>query len=207
MNLHVTTSIRTKADTKADIDAYHVHLSKRAWRRWAKATRKRLPLVTRSSQVCQVLAAAPLLQDATHILAYLPTAYELNLLPLLTRWQQQGKHVYVTRTWPGSYTLTVHGLELAALELHPYGYWQPHARATLIDPKRLDVALVPGLCFDLQGQRLGYGAGYFDRLLAPCDALTVGITCSELLIQQVPHEVTDVPMHYLATEKSFLQAK
>lgn len=210
---HITTikpatgnSTGNPVDTHTHADAQrHVQLSKQAWRRWAKATRKHLPLEARSHQVCQVLAAAPRLQSATHILAYLPTAHELNLLPLLTTWQQLGKHIYVTRTWLGSYTLTVHRLELDALELHRYGYWQPPARATNINPQQLDVALVPGLCFDRQGQRLGYGAGYFDRLLARCNALSVGVTCSELLIQHIPHEVTDVPMDYLATEQELIR--
>ena len=92
-----------------------------------------------------------------------------------------------------------------ALELHRYGYWQPQKQAHAIDPRCLELALVPGLCFDHHGQRLGYGAGYFDRLLAICDATTVGVTCQALVTQHVPHEKTDIAMDYLATEQGIIR--
>jgi len=192
-------------DTPLDARAQHTHLAKQAWRRWAKATRARLPLAAYSKQLCDILASATPAADAEHVLAYLPTAYELDITPLLTQWQQQGKQVYITRTWPTHKRLTVHLFEPDALELHRYGYWQPPAHARSIDPACLQLALVPGLCFDVQGQRLGYGAGYFDRLLTLCDALTIGITCQALLIRQVPHEATDIAMHYLATEHGVMR--
>jgi 5-formyltetrahydrofolate cyclo-ligase len=184
----------------------HIYLAKQAWRRWAKTTRARLPLESYNAQLCDVLAKAALVQQATHILAYLPTKQELDITPLLLRWQQQGTKIYITRTWPASDSLTVHLLEPDALELHRYGYWQPQAQADTIDPRCLQLALVPGLCFDLQGQRLGYGAGYFDRLLARCNNVTtIGVTCQALLIQHVPHEATDIAMDYLATEQAVLE--
>lgn len=188
-------------NTAQRLQAQHIQLSKRAWRRWAKATRTRLPLETYSQKLGEVLATAAPTCDAEHILAYLPTAHELDITPLLRTWQQQGKQVYVTRTWPDNYHLSVHVLEPDMLELHRYGYWQPREHAHPIDPSCLELALVPGLCFDNHGQRLGYGAGYFDRLLALCHATTVGITCQALVIQHVPHEKTDITMDYLATEQ------
>lgn len=199
------TCLCQQEDTPRNPRAQHTHLTKQAWRRWAKATRARLPLETYSQQLCEVLADAAPLQEAEHILAYLPTARELDITPLLAQWQQQGRRVYITRTWPSHKQLTVHLFAPDALELHRYGYWQPQAHARSIDPACLQLALVPGLCFDYQGQRLGYGAGYFDRLLAVCDALRVGVTCQALLIQQVPHEATDIAMHYLATEHMLLR--
>ena len=203
-NTGTDTNIDTSIDTGDQQQAQHVYLAKRAWRRWAKATRAGLPLEHYSQQLCNVLATSAITQDAEHILAYLPTAHELNVLPLLLTWQAQGKQVYITRTWPHSYTLSVHRLEPDALELHRYGYWQPRAHARSIDPRCLQLALLPGLCFDLRGQRLGYGAGYFDRLLATCNTTTIGITCQALIIQNVPHSHTDIPMHYLATEQTVL---
>ncbi len=194
-----------QGDTAQRLHMQHVQRSKRAWRRWAKATRARLPLAAYSQKLGEVLATAAPMCDAEHILAYLPTAHELDITPLLLSWQQQGKQVYVTRTWPDSDRLSVHLLEPDALELHRYGYWQPQEQAHPIDPRCLELALVPGLCFDYHGQRLGYGAGYFDRLLALCSATTIGITCQALVIKHVPHEKTDVTMDYLATEQGIIR--
>jgi 5-formyltetrahydrofolate cyclo-ligase len=63
--------------------------------------------------------------------------------------------------------------------------------------------LLPGLAFDLFGTRLGRGAGYFDELLSrvPGDALLVGVTPADLVVDRLPRERHDSVMGYLATEE------
>ena len=69
------------------------------------------------------------------------------------------------------------------------------------------MALVPGLCFDERGTRLGYGLGYYDRLLPllRSDALIVGVTADALVVPELPKAPFDVPMTHLVTESGVRQ--
>ena len=66
--------------------------------------------------------------------------------------------------------------------------------------------LVPGVAFDVSGNRLGHGAGIYDALLAAAapDARFVGIAYDEQILDAVPAEPHDIPMHGLATPTRFL---
>ena len=73
-------------------------------------------------------------------------------------------------------------------------------------PNELRVVVVPGLAFDAQGGRLGHGRGHFDRLLATCDALRVGLCFENRLVESVPMEPHDVRMDVVVTEKRMIFA-
>lgn len=70
----------------------------------------------------------------------------------------------------------------------------------------LRVVVVPGLAFDAQGGRLGHGRGHFDRLLAQCEALRVGLCFENRLVGSVPMESHDVRMDVVTTEKRMIFA-
>jgi 5-formyltetrahydrofolate cyclo-ligase len=186
----------------------HIQVTKRAWRRWAKQTRQKLPLVERSAAVCDMLVGSILIHEATHILAYLPTTLELDITPLLRGLQQQSKYIYVTRTWTEHRQLSVHELDMTRLEWHPFGYLQPPVSAAVVDPRTIDLMLLPGLCFDVLGGRLGYGMGHIDRLLATnLPACKVGVVARELVVQRLPQETTDVRMDALVTDQKIVITK
>ena len=77
------------------------------------------------------------------------------------------------------------------------------ARATLVPPEKIDIAVIPGSVFDIYGGRLGYGGGYYDRFLvndAP-QALRIGFAFEQQLVDRVPLEPHDQPLDILITEK------
>jgi 5-formyltetrahydrofolate cyclo-ligase len=71
----------------------------------------------------------------------------------------------------------------------------------------VDVALVPGLVFDVRGTRLGFGAGFYDRLLPSLRAgiPIIGVTRDALVVPELPSEAHDVLMVYLVTESGVRQ--
>ena len=171
--------------------------SKQRWRTWAKEVRSHLNVQEVSGQVAHHLTAWQPFQGAEHVLIYLAFGSEINLAPL-TELEQT---FYVTRTWETDRNLTVHGLN-GGLETHPYGYAQPASTSSVIDPQEVDLALVPGLCFSGRGTRLGYGLGYYDRLLPKLrrDVPFVGVTADALVVSELPKDTFDVPMTHLVTE-------
>ncbi|MHA1744157.1 MAG: 5-formyltetrahydrofolate cyclo-ligase, partial [Candidatus Heimdallarchaeota archaeon] len=64
----------------------------------------------------------------------------------------------------------------------------------------------PGVAFDLRGHRLGYGKGYYDRLLREVSslgrgALFIGLAYEFQVLDKIPHGSDDVPVHKIVTEK------
>lgn len=67
----------------------------------------------------------------------------------------------------------------------------------------IEVAIVPGLAFDKKGNRVGYGAGYYDRFLAAHpNILKIGVCYDFQVIEGICPSITDVPMDYVVTEQA-----
>lgn len=82
---------------------------------------------------------------------------------------------------------------------------EPDQNTIVIDPQKINVMILPLLACDLQGNRLGYGKGYYDRLLARCsaDMLRVGINYFPPLKENIPHEAHDMPINALMTQGDY----
>ena len=77
-----------------------------------------------------------------------------------------------------------------------------------IDPSSLDIILVPGLGFDLTGNRLGYGQGYYDRFLPLCtSAIKIGLCFEKLIIPNLPIEETDQKVDFIISESKTYKTK
>ena len=176
---------------------------KQKWRKWAK--QKRLGLAeTTALALINYLKDWQGYQDAQHILSYLAFGAELSLEALHS---DLSKTFYTTRTqFKPTPQLSIHSLN-SKLEQHRFGYWQPVANAPKVDPKLLDLVLVPGLAFDASGGRLGYGMGFYDRLLSKVrqDTRLVAITSSSLVVEALPQEDFDIKMTHLATEHGIIE--
>lgn len=62
------------------------------------------------------------------------------------------------------------------------------------------VCVVPALCFDVYGNRLGYGGGYYDRFLSSVSVITVGLCRERSLCHRLPSEAHDIAIDYIITE-------
>lgn len=151
-----------------------------------------------SRAVTQRLAGLTSLDDAAVACLYLPMPHELDITGIVD--SHQDVDWLITRTPPVG-SLTMHAID-APREVHRYGFEQPVADAEAVPPDHVDVFLVPGLAFDRDGNRLGHGAGYYDRLLAGArdDAVLVGVTLRRRLVASVAVEAHDVAMTLVVTE-------
>ena len=71
----------------------------------------------------------------------------------------------------------------------------------------LDLVIVPAVGFDRSGQRLGRGAGFYDRFLGSRDftGVSVGIAFHEQIVDTLPTTPNDVPVHVLVTDEEVLR--
>ncbi len=99
-------------------------------------------------------------------------------------------------------TLAIHRLLPDELVRHKYGFDEPSETSPTVLPDDVDVVLVPGRAFDVAGNRLGRGAGYYDNLISrlPKGVALVGITVDATIVDHIPTESHDQQVHWLATE-------
>ena len=76
-----------------------------------------------------------------------------------------------------------------------------------LDPNVIDLIIVPGICFDYEGNRIGFGKGYYDRFLQNKNLNTIGICFDEQIIDKVEIEKTDISMDNLVTDKRNIRIK
>ncbi len=167
---------------------------KRLLRLEIKAKRDALPDV--SNLVCANLRDWLLKLEASVVLAYKAFGPEISLeaLPELL----PNTHFLTTRVNP-DHRLSLHDFS-SATKPNKYGILEPNVDSPEVDPTLVDVALVPGLAFGRDGSRLGYGAGFYDRLLLDMRYPLVGVTRRDLLLEFVPSEDHDVKMTHLVDE-------
>lgn len=117
---------------------------------------------------------------------------------------QRGKRVGLPRMLPHR------GMEVRqynpaqALIPAAFGILQPGEDAPLIAKEAIDLALVPSVCYDRLGYRLGFGGGYYDRWLEHFSGIRVGL-CRELVLQErVPTQAHDAKVDVLLTEQHCL---
>ena len=144
-----------------------------------------------SEIICAKLAA---LNFHTSIAVYLASPQEIDLSPFIRKMLERGVEAVVPR-WNGeTYELALlKGLDDSHLRKGPMGILEP-AEAEIVSPKEVDVWLVPGLAFTRNGKRLGYGGGWYDRLLAdaPKDAVKLGIAHAFQVVDALPSEPHDI---------------
>ena len=147
---------------------------------------------TASSEIiCAKLAALNL---HSPIAVYLASPQEIGLSPFVHKMLGSGAKVVAPR-WNGeTYELAVlKGLDEPHLKQGPMGILEPVA-AEIVSPREVEVWLVPGLAFTRNGKRLGYGGGWYDRLLAEAskDSLKLGIAHAFQVVDDLPSELHDI---------------
>jgi 5-formyltetrahydrofolate cyclo-ligase len=178
--------------------------SKPDWRAWARHRRAGIDWAATSAAIVAALAGWEPLTAAGTTLLYLPLPDEVDLMGL--RDAGLDTRFVATRTPDRGGELTVHDLD-GPLQVHRHGFLQPHPKTPQVDPEEIDILLLPGLAFDLYGNRLGRGAGYFDRLLPRCrnDAARVGVVPAALVVDLLPVEPHDVHVGVLATDEGMIE--
>ena len=163
-----------------------------------RAKREALDIEAVSKCIGEQLSAWQGFQRAKHILSYQAFSSEIHLANVQPLARQNW---YTTRTWFKPVRLSIHSVA-CEMERHKYGFMQPVAEAEEVPPERIDLVLVPGLAFDRQGNRLGYGKGFYDRLLASVrpDCFKLAVTAEALLCDEVPSEASDIPMDGYVSE-------
>lgn len=156
-----------------------------------------------SEVILDRIAALDAFNDASTVLAYAGFGSELQTDGFMHAVLRQGKTLVLPRVEGGE--LGLYAVEDLQRELVPgtWGIRQPDPQTCEpVEPHRVDFVLAPGVAFDASGGRLGYGAGFYDRLLCklnPRPALVAG-AFEVQVVEKVPVDESDVRVDEVITE-------
>lgn len=153
-----------------------------------------------SRQLCEQLLRSPLWSRSHTILAYFSTRQEPDLAALFTLPKVWGfpRCVGSELVWHEWSAATNCPLQPGA-----FGISEPYPDAPQIEVNQADLILVPAIACDAQGYRLGYGGGFYDRLLSSpqwAQIPTIGITFDFARLPQLPRDPWDQPLQAVCTE-------
>jgi 5-formyltetrahydrofolate cyclo-ligase len=153
----------------------------------------------KSDRLCSHLQSSSLFTQAQTILAYFSFRQEPDLSPLFTstqhRWgfsRVEGKSLFWHSWKPGEQR-----------KKGTYGIFEPSPDSPTLEPDEVDLILVPAVACDLRGYRLGYGGGFYDRMLSSPKwqvKPTVGIVFEFAYLAQLPIDAWDRQLHGVCTE-------
>lgn len=136
------------------------------------------------------------------VAVYLASPDEIDLSEFILEMLDRGVKVAAPR-WNGeTYELAkLKSLSEGDLKRGPMNILEP-AEAEIVKPSEVAVWIVPGLAFTKGGKRLGYGGGWYDRLLASAykDSLKIGVGHEFQIAEDLPHEPHDVRLDRVVTD-------
>ena len=155
----------------------------------------------KSDRLCRNLQSLQLFSQAKTVLAYTSFRQEPDLSPLFTTKESWGLPRCVGKS------LVWHRWQPSEpLEKGAYGILEPNANSPTLEAQDVDLILIPGVGCDRQGYRLGYGGGFYDRMLSSPqwqNKPTIGIFFEFALVSELPVDSWDIPLQGVCTELGF----
>ncbi len=146
-----------------------------------------------SEKLKELFLATDQYRRANTVYGYLPYNQEVRPVPILERALADGKRVAVPKVY-GDEMRFIYLTDLTRVAVNDFGIPEPVADGPVADDPTA-LVLMPGLAFDKEGHRIGYGGGFYDKFLAeepehPTIALCYGFQ----MVNELPTEEFDIPV-------------
>jgi len=153
--------------------------------------------------ICEKFLNMELYKKSDTILAYYPINTEINIIPIIKRALNDNKKVALPKTIDKSGNMEFYFINnLNNLVKGNFEIMEP-----IMEPKNKvlnynnALIIIPGICFDLNNYRLGYGKGYYDRFLKKISIMSVGLCYQECLINNIEVDEYDQKVDIVLTDK------
>ena len=161
-----------------------------------------------SAGIAERLFAAVEYREARTLLCFVSTEIEVNTRTVIKKALADGKRVAVPLCIKGSCELSFRYITgTDDLASGAFGILEPLPHCAECTDFDGALCVVPALCCDRRGHRMGYGRGYYDRFLADFGGTGCGVIFDEFLLDTIPTEPTDVPLDMIVTENDIFRFK
>ena len=144
----------------------------------------------------------PFYREAKVIATYLSFPHEFQTQELIEQALKDGKKVLIPKTYPkGRMDFVVYDLQ--QLVKTSFGLLEPQGNLEVVDASQIDLIHVPGLAFTMEGYRIGYGGGYYDRYLEQFTGHTLS-TVYHYQVQDFIPENHDIPVQEVLIDEGNL---
>lgn len=193
----------------SDLPSDRLKQRKRAIRRAVIERRDAMPSEQRaaaSERVGELLMRLPEIERAATVMAFWSFGSEIDTTPVLERLHAAGKRIVLPRVEGSDVVAVVYepGDEVAAAS---FGAMEPMG-TTLVEAEAVDVVITPGVAFDREGRRIGYGGGFYDRFLPrtrpDVAAIAIGFS-TQLVDEPLPAASFDRPVDAIVTEDGVIR--
>ena len=152
------------------------------------------------------ITSVPEYQEADLLLCYISTPIEVNTRPLVEDAWRRGKRVAAPYCIAGTRNMDFYLItSFDQLAVRTYGVWEPIAdQCEKLTDISSGVCIVPALSYDLEGYRMGYGGGYYDRFLARFGGFKLGIVYDSCVRRRLAHGRYDLPVDLVVTDRRIL---
>ena len=162
-----------------------------------------------SARIAKKLLSLPLYKSAGKVMFYVTLGSEVKTEKMMEQAFKDGKSVIVPKAMKEKRSLEAVQIFCPENDLKPgaYGVLEPDIeRCKICAPDEIDLVLVPGVAFDSQGYRLGYGKGYYDSWMK-CIPRTkrVGLAYGFQVVGKLPRESHDISVSAVITEKAVIK--
>lgn len=155
----------------------------------------------------QRFIAQPFFKNSQNIGCYIANQEEFDCLPIIQALWQAQKNCYIPRLSKSQEKIIEFAHYQENTPLLPNCYYILEPQGThIIAPEELDLVILPLIGFDLHGNRLGMGAGYYDRTFAfllkktQKKPIMIGLGYTHQKIDTIPHDPWDISLNYMLTE-------
>jgi 5-formyltetrahydrofolate cyclo-ligase len=154
-----------------------------------------------SLKICAQLREQSFFQNAATILFFAPLPDEADIWPLFQEVLAANKIVALPQFDAVAQNYIARRVQNLQGEIVTGQFWirEPKSSCAKIALADFDLLLVPGVAFDLRGNRLGRGQGFYDQLLAGVHGVKCGIAFDEQVVKEVPVGKADVPVDFILT--------
>lgn len=167
----------------------------------------------KSAAIAKKLAATVDYREAKTVLFYAAKGNEVQTKKLISDALKSGKRVLLPITNTAAKELEVSEVRDYSNDLKPgaFGIMEPKHRSS-VEEERIDVVIVPGVAFDKDGHRLGYGLGYYDKLLHRLkrknnSVLSMALAYDFQVVSELPKDGHDKEVDVVVTENGIIRCK
>jgi 5-formyltetrahydrofolate cyclo-ligase len=193
-----------------DTDKHGLQKQKSELREKIRAALGKISPAVRAVESVDLCARLKLqMQSARAILFFAPLPDELDVWPLLEEFLAGGKIIALPFFDAEKKNYGARQIKNAATEIiaGKFGVRESAPTCAEIQLNRFDLVLVPGMAFDLRGNRLGRGQGFYDRLLVEASGVKCGVGYDFQLLETIPAEPHDTKVDFIFTPSRCVKRK